>query len=396
MSRSIEPDPREPEALPLDRPPHDPRPQLRQAIDRAARGRPTLSELIDRLEEAGVRAIPSLQKSGRLNGMSYVIDGILVKGSDLGRAYTAQGLQKAIGVRYHPQADHSRLTQAVERAMPARRLEPGGRDRVIESARDRAGRRREYDGLSPAQRAALREIGRFRTLSAEDFVRIQYRGDRVAWRQDFAALRSQKLLEQRSVVVAMHSKDRGKTLRPLTILTLTRQGKNLLRRSDGDAPSARQALYAGIVKPREVAHDAAIYRMYHAEAARLEAKGGLVKRVVLDFELKKRAYSPLAKARTLAPLEYARKQAQVAQDNGLKVVGGKIRFPDLRIEYETAANESARVDLELATEHYRGEHMAAKDKAGFKIYADAASLPGGSYGRSAAPYHDHLTEIFSF
>src|SRR5205807_5726723 len=119
-------------------------------------------------------------------------------------------------------------------------------------------------------------------------------------------------------------------------------------------------------------------------------------RIVLDFELKKRVYSPLAKARGLAPLDYARKQGQVAQDNGLKIVHGKIRLPDLRIEYETAAGDAARVDLELATEHYRGEHMAAKQGAGFKIYADSRSFPpGGSYGGSPV-FDDHAIEIFSF
>ena len=49
----------------------------------------------------------------------------------------------------------------------------------------------------------------------------------------------------------------------------------------------------------------------------------------------------------------------------------------------TASGEAARVDLELATEHYRGEHMAAKQGAGFKIYAERASFPpGGSSGGS--------------
>ena len=55
--------------------------------------RPSMSELIDRLERAGVRAVPSLQKSGRLNGMSYDVNGIRIKGSQLGRTYTAAGLQ---------------------------------------------------------------------------------------------------------------------------------------------------------------------------------------------------------------------------------------------------------------------------------------------------------------
>ena len=386
MNRSIEPDGREP----------DPRPRLQEAIDRAAQGQPTMSEFIDRLEKAGVRVIPSIQKSGRLNGMSYVIDGILAKGSDLGRAYTAQGLQKRLGIRYEPERDQPRLIAAAEQAKEykgvARFREP---DRLRDKLRDRSCRRLQYDRLSDSQRASLREIGRFRTVALEDFIRIQYAGDRRAWRQDVAVLRAQKLLDQRSVVVAMHSKTHGKTVRSLTVLALTKDGKNLVRRCDPEARTSHQAIYAGIVKPREVAHDAAIYRMYHVEAGKIRAQGGRVKRVVLDFELKKRVYSPLAKAQRQNPQDYTRTQARVAQENGLKVIQGKIRFPDLRIEYETATGEAARVDLELATEHYRGDHMAAKEKTGFKIYADSASCPGGGYGRSAPFDPDHMAEIFS-
>ena len=84
-----------------------------------------------------------------------------------------------------------------------------------------------------------------------------------------------------------------------SIVVLTKNGKDLLRRYHKNTESPRQAVYAGLVKPREIAHDAAIYRLYHAEAGRIEQQGGRVKRVVLDFELKKRAYSPLAKAQKL-------------------------------------------------------------------------------------------------
>jgi len=169
-----------------------------------------------------------------------------------------------------------------------------------------------------------------------------------------------------------------------------------LKRFDRESRRAGQAFYAGFVKPREIAHDSAIYRMYQAEAAHIAKEGGRVKRVVLDFELKKKAYSPLARARAISLDEYNRKQRQIAEDHGLKVIDGKIRLPDLRIEYETANGEAARVDLELATEHYRGDHMSAKERAGFKIYADSRSFPpDGSYGRSAV-FDDHSIEIFSF
>jgi len=409
MSRAIEQDGRPPDPKRTSNPGSDRSgrndgarsdtiPRLRETIDRVAQDRPTMSELIDRLERAGIRAIPSIQKSGRLNGMSYKVNGAVVRGSDLGRAYTAEGLQKSRGVRYDPGRDRLRLAEAANERDPlvSARMPRETTERI----RNRANRTREFEGLSPAQRAALREIGRFRTVSVPDFIRIQYRSDRGAWRQDFSRLASQKLVEQRSVVVATHSKTRGRNVQSMPVVVLTQKGKDLVRRCDKDARSHQQAVYAGFVKPREVAHDAAIYRMYQAEAAVIAGKGGQVLRVVLDFELKKRVYSPLAKARSLQPIEYARKQAQVALDNGLKVVEGKIRFPDLRIEYEAASGEACRVDLELATEHYRGEHMAVKGQAGFKIYADSASFPrlgaGGSDGGTPALDTNHVLEIFSF
>jgi len=255
--------------------------------------------------------------------------------------------------------------------------------------------------LSAGERATLREIGRFRAVQLQDVIRVRYQGDRAIWRQDYQRLAREKLIEQGSVVVATHAKTRGRdrkrALRSLSVVVLTKKGKELLKRCDPETKSTRQALYAGFVKPREIAHDTAIYRMFQAEAALIEGKGGRITRIVLDFELKKRAYSVLAKARKLSDREYARKQGEVARENGLAVVGGKIRFPDLRIEYETARGEPARVDLELATEHYRDDQMATKDRAGFKICAERASFPGagGSYGRS--PVHDdHHIDVFSF
>ena len=120
MDRSIEEDGRQPGGPSgrsgSDGREADPRSRLQKAIDRAAQDQPAMSQLISRLEEAGVRAVPSLQKSGRLKGMSYVIDGILVRGSDLGTAYTVHGLQTRRGVRCEPDRDQPRLIEATERA----------------------------------------------------------------------------------------------------------------------------------------------------------------------------------------------------------------------------------------------------------------------------------------
>jgi len=53
---------------------------------------------------------------------------------------------------------------------------------------------------------------------------------------------------------------------------------------------------------------------------------------------------------------------------------GQIPVPDIRIEFEARDGERARVDLELATSHYRGRNLAEKVRAGFSIYAHAEML----------------------
>jgi hypothetical protein len=404
VDRSIDNDAREPDERTDIRPAHvpereareAPRPyevaRLREQIDSVTTDQPSFSDLFERLQQLGIRPVPSLQKSGRLNGMSYEWNGIRYRGSELGRGYTAAGLQKSKGVRYDPERDDPRLREAEKQA----REHPGRTLSRSHDLRDRSARAQEYDALSESERAAMREVGRFRSVLLEDLIVIQYRGDEYLWKAEFAKLAAQNLMETRSVVIATHDRNHQTHTRSLQVVVLTKAGKDLLRRFDRESREASQALYAGFVKPREIAHDSAIYRMYHAEAAHIEKQGGHVKRVILDFELKKKAYSPLAKARRVSVEEYNRKQREIADELGLKVVGGKMRLPDLRIEYETANGDAARVDLELATEHYRGDHMAAKEGAGFKIYADSRSFPpGGSYGRSSV-FDDHAIEIFSF
>ena len=52
-----------------------------------------------------------------------------------------------------------------------------------------------------------------------------------------------------------------------------------MKRCAPETKSERQALYAGFVKPREIAHDTAIYRLFQAEGARIAQEGGRITRV---------------------------------------------------------------------------------------------------------------------
>jgi len=223
-----------------------------------------------------------------------------------------------------------------------------------------------YD-LSSRERDTLREIGRFRTIATDDLLKHRYSGMASAMNKEIYRLQQQGLLLRRSISV-------GKNRDTLVIVALTKEGLNIVRR-DEQLPE-NQAIYAGFVKPAEVPHDAAIYQMYQSEAAQIEAKGGKIRRIVLDYELKKNIYSKLAKERESGALEYARRQKEIAAEHHLPMVDGRIALPDLRIEYETPEGELDHVDLELATEHYHRGHMDAKARAGFKMYGFVSTSRG--------------------
>jgi hypothetical protein len=241
--------------------------------------------------------------------------------------------------------------------------------------------------LSQAELETMKDIGRFRTIAVDDLARHRYQDNRDQMRADLRALQDQGLVQRRTIWT-------GKQGDRLTVFVITKRGKALLEHEGKQANEQR--IYAGFVKPAEVHHDAAIYRMYQVEANKIEHAGGRVRRVVLDYELKQKVYQPLAKARAktnaLSPSDYSRRQVEIASQNKLKVVHGKILLPDLRIEYDTASGELAHVDLELATHHYRGSSMRAKAEAGFKMYA-----PQDSVAHLTAAFDPELTaEIFSF
>jgi hypothetical protein len=238
--------------------------------------------------------------------------------------------------------------------------------------------------ISPAEVETLREIGRFRTVRIEDLERYHYQGRTPEMQEDLASLRDQGLLQRRTAT----TRGRGDKI---TVVVLTKLGKSIIENQGSRNSSDR--IYSGFVKPAEAGHDAAIYPMYQAEAAKIACAGGRIRSVVLDYELKQRVYTPLAKAKAsaMSPREYARRQAEVAGENNLKVVRGRILLPDLRIEYDTQDGTRAHVDLELATDHYRGAHLRGKAEAGFKMYA-----PQDSVARLAAAFDpEFVAEIFS-
>lgn len=170
-----------------------------------------------------------------------------------------------------------------------------------------------------------------------------------------------------------------------TLVTLTLQGRDVLethRRETHGEP--QQAFYAGVVKPRELAHDTRLHQAYLRASERLATRGARVRRVVLEEELK-RSYQRFLQADNRGrrdssgrPTRSADAVADWARSHHLPCHDGHVDFPDVRLEYEGPDGRRAVEDIEVVTPHYRGAHAAAKVRAGFSRYRAVGARLGGA------------------
>ncbi|MGP8156309.1 MAG: hypothetical protein ACLQMT_05570 [Candidatus Acidiferrales bacterium] len=289
-------------------------------------------------------------------------------------SYDAQDTRDAAPRRPHrnheAEVSETRTTRGSADAPQPDREAPETRDKNVlkpereDSPRAYYVRDRAYL-LRESEIHTLGEVGRFRVVAPPDLARYAYDRDSARMERDIARLKEQSLVAEKTLEIS------GK--KTLRVLTLTKQGEKLLRNTNrlpGD-----QEIYHGLKKPKEATHDTDLYRLYRKEASRIERTGGRPLRVILDYELKRDINRDLA---ALGPAKDDPDAKElIAEKHGLRVVDGKIPVPDVRIEYETAQHEPSRVDLELATRHYRPQGLAAKARAGFSLHSrpeDASRL----------------------
>jgi DNA-binding PadR family transcriptional regulator len=132
-------------------------------------------------------------------------------------------------------------------------------------------RSRTY-ALRDSEIFTLTELGTFRVIATEDLSRFAYDGNQARLEQDLQSLRKQGLISQREIEARNQPK--------FHVLSLTKDGKRFLEHHNRVPKS--QALYAGFVKSKELAHDAELYRLYQKVTSEIERSGGVVRRVVLD------------------------------------------------------------------------------------------------------------------
>jgi hypothetical protein len=90
------------------------RQQLQQLCDAAANDCDTFTLYAERLNAAGVDLVPVVQLEGtKMSGLSYRLDGVMMKGSDLGKRYSPAGLAKH-GVSYVKERDYEAVGHCLE------------------------------------------------------------------------------------------------------------------------------------------------------------------------------------------------------------------------------------------------------------------------------------------
>src|SRR5262249_48064407 len=173
--------------------------------------------------------------------------------------------------------------------------------------------------LRESEFTTLVVIGRFRIVDAVDLAEFGYAGDRARMNRDIRHLEQQGLVARKSL--------KGAGGRTDSLLVLTRNAKRVVLLS-GRLPEG-QVIYQGLVKPREARHDAALYRLYQRESARIESKGGRPVRMALDYELKRNLHRELARLGDQGQTHASRER--VAENQGLVVINDKVQVPDLRL-----------------------------------------------------------------
>lgn len=249
-------------------------------------------------------------------------------------------------------------------------------------------RERTYD-LSGSDVRLLATVGAFRAVPQRDLepTVVRARGGRD-WQIEH--LRSSGLIETRPF---------GAGPARTTLVTLTERGRDLLDAAQDRSIDDRQRFYAGFARRPEITHDAHFHRAYERAARAIGERGGRVRRVILDFELK-REYQRFLQERNRQkrdsdgrPDRTADEVREWALAHRLPYEDEHVQFPDVRVEYVDRDGRREIEDLEIVTPHYRGAHAAAKGRSGFQQYLSSGARIGGRSGRGRGrPFDPRVAE----
>ena len=243
--------------------------------------------------------------------------------------------------------------------------------------RERNGHRREYDPRRTKRQnfqdrtdRAIADVGIYRNVAYRDVVDAHFEG------HPYTARRAVDQMV-RSGQVREHTAQ-GPQGGSYKVLTLTERGVERAERvAREQGLDSQQKAWGGLVKPRELQHDVAVFRAARIEQMKLLEQGATIKRVRIDAELKREIARATESSRARGGKEAAdAARLEAAEALGLAVKDSRVEYPDAQLEYLDVEGRSGRVNVEVATEHYSAKSIAAKAAAGFAVH--------GSNGRAAA------------
>ena len=259
--------------------------------------------------------------------------------------------------------------------------------------RMRDGHRREYDAsrdrgstsFRERCRGALADIGIYGAVSYRDLAETHFGGHPYTTRRAVNAWTREGL--------AKESTAKGPKGRPFKVLTLTRKGVAEARKLAAERGiDPGQEIGFARTRPAEAAHDTAIYRACRQEHQRLIEQGATIRRVRLDGELK----SAVARRSESARVRDGRRAADAERHRAARELElpideqGRVLYPDAQIEYVDAEGRTGRVNVEIASGHYRQGSVRAKAAAGFRMHANG---PAGARLLRALGCEDHSSSL---
>ena len=242
--------------------------------------------------------------------------------------------------------------------------------------RMRDGHRREYDPreareqMSFGERSeqALGDVGIYRSVSFRDMAEAHFGGHPYTARRAVNRWIRRGLMREHTA--------RGPKGGSFQVLTLTQRGAQKAHRAATDRGlNPQQRTWAGLVKRSELSHDTEVYRACDWERRHLLEEGATLRRIRIDAELKSAVAQRSERARVRGGREVADvERHRAAQELGLPVdEEGRVLYPDAQLEYTDAAGRIGRVNIEVASGHYRNRAILAKSNAGFALHATGAA-----------------------
>ena len=247
----------------------------------------------------------------------------------------------------------------------------GRRERAHSGRRDRG--RRQLPRRSQGDRVwdALELLGDFRVVSYRDVQRECFDGHAFTAGHGIRRLLSEHLVEVHTV--QPRRARRGSAGRGFKVLALTAAGAARVRERRR-ARGCERRVWQGLVKRRELEHDAGVSELVLETVDRVRSLGGTVVSVRLEAELKGEvARSVSAAAGRGQDSAAARRRAARAIAVPVDEAGGCC-FPDAVVEVRDADGEVSTLALELVTGSYSRRQVERKMRMGMVLASHGARL----------------------